>query len=120
MLQFICEVIFRKHSFFGNIFVNVHSVLYVCVCELLSHVWLFATPQTVAHQVSLSMGISREENWTGLPVPSPEVLTDSGIESWSRALQADYVPIEQQGSPYCMYSSSKQGQGPSSQVAYNP
>ena len=44
MLQFIREVIFRKHSFFDNIFVNVHSVLYECVCELLSHVWLFATP----------------------------------------------------------------------------
>ena len=66
------------------------------------------------------MGISREENWSGLSFPFPEDLPDSWIEYWSPALQEDYVPIEQQGSPYCMYSSSKQGQGPSSQVAYNP
>ena len=28
----------------------------VCVCFLLSHVWFFATPWTVAHQAPLSMG----------------------------------------------------------------
>ena len=37
----------------------------------LSHVWLFATPWTVAHQPPLSMGFSRQEYWSGLPFPSP-------------------------------------------------
>ena len=32
----------------------------VCVCQLLSHVQLFATPWTVAHQAPLSMGFSRQ------------------------------------------------------------
>ena len=44
----------------------------------LSHVWLFATPWTVAHQAPPSMGFSRQEYWSGLPfssigdLPNPE------------------------------------------------
>ena len=44
----------------------------VCVCVLLSHVWLFATPWTVACQASLSMEFSRQEHWSGLPFPFPQ------------------------------------------------
>ena len=33
----------------------------------LSHVWLFATPWTVAYQAPLSMGFSRQEYCSGLP-----------------------------------------------------
>ena len=36
----------------------------------LSRVWLFATPQTVAHQAPPSMGFSRQEYWSGLPLSS--------------------------------------------------
>ena len=36
----------------------------------LSHVQLFATPWTVAHQAPPSMGFSRQEYWSGLPFPS--------------------------------------------------
>ena len=52
----------------------------------LSHVRLFATPRTVAHQAPLSMGVSRRESWRGLPFPSPEDLPDPGIEHGSPAL----------------------------------
>ena len=38
------------------------------------------TPRTVACQVPLSMGFSRQEYWSGLPVPSARDLPDSGIE----------------------------------------
>ena len=37
----------------------------------LSHVGLTATPGTAAYQASLSMGFSRQEYWSGLPLPSP-------------------------------------------------
>jgi len=37
----------------------------------LSRVRLLATPWTAAHQASLSMGFSRQEYWSGLPLPSP-------------------------------------------------
>ena len=35
-----------------------------------------ATPWTVAHQAPLSMGFSRQEYWSGLPLPSPGDLPD--------------------------------------------
>ena len=38
----------------------------------LSCVRLFATPWTVAHQVLLSLGFSRQEYYSGLPFPPPE------------------------------------------------
>ena len=37
----------------------------------LSHVRLFATPWTSAHQAPPSMGFSRQEYWSVLPLPSP-------------------------------------------------
>ena len=37
----------------------------------LSHVWPSATPWTAAHQAPPSMGVSRQEYWSGLPLPSP-------------------------------------------------
>ena len=36
----------------------------------LSHVWLLATPWTAAHQAPPSMGFSRQEYWSGVPMPS--------------------------------------------------
>ena len=39
--------------------------------KLLSCVWLLATPWTAAYQAPLSMGFSRQEYWSGVPLPSP-------------------------------------------------
>ena len=39
----------------------------------LSRVQLLATPWTVAYQAPSSMGFSRQEYWSGLPLPSPFV-----------------------------------------------
>ena len=52
----------------------------------LSHVQLFVTPWTIAYQVPLSMGFSRQEYWTGLLFPSPGDLLNPGIEQRSPAL----------------------------------
>ena len=38
--------------------------------KLLSHVRLFAIPWTAAYQAPLSMGFSRQEYWSGVPLPS--------------------------------------------------
>ena len=40
--------------------------------HVLSHGRLFGTPWTVARQAPLSMGFSRQEHWSGLPLPSLE------------------------------------------------
>ena len=57
--------------------------------NLLGHVRLFVTPETVAHQAPPAMGFSRQEYWSGLPFPSPGDLSDPGIKPGSPALQAD-------------------------------
>ena len=43
----------------------------------LSRVRLFATPWTAAHHVPLPMGFSRQEYWSGVPLPSPLVVLNS-------------------------------------------
>ena len=49
--------------------------------QSLSHVQLFETPWTVAHQAPLSMGFPRQEYWSGLPLPSPGDLPDPGTKA---------------------------------------
>ena len=41
-----------------------------------------------------------QENWSGLPIPSPGELPDPGIYLGSLALQADCLPAELPGKPY--------------------
>ena len=65
----------------------------------LSHVRLFVTQWSVAHQAPQFMGISRQEYWSGLPFPSPGDLPDPGIELGSPALQTDALPSEPPGKP---------------------
>ena len=38
----------------------------------LSRVQLLATPWTAAHQAPPSIGFSRQEYWSGMPLPSPK------------------------------------------------
>ena len=39
-------------------------------CKSFHHIWLFATPWTVAHWALLCMGFPRQEYWSGLPFSS--------------------------------------------------
>ena len=55
---------------------------------VLSHAQVFAASWTVAQQAPLSMELSRQEYWSGLPFPSPGDLPDSGIEPASLASPA--------------------------------
>ena len=52
----------------------------MCVCSVVGHVQLFATPWNVAHQASLSMEFSRQKYWSRLPFPSPGNLPYPAIE----------------------------------------
>ena len=56
--------------------------------------WLLVAPWTVAHQLPLSVGFSRQEYWNGLPFSSPGNLPDPGIKPRSLTLQADSLPSE--------------------------
>ena len=67
--------------------------------KLLSHVQLFVTPWTVAHQVPLSMEFSKQEYWSGLLFPPPGDLPNPGIEPGSPTLQAGALLSESLGKP---------------------
>ena len=52
---------------------------------LLSHVsrvWLCTTPEMAAHQSPPSLGFSRQEYWSGVPLPSPNKVLDFSISIW--------------------------------------
>ena len=60
--------------------------------KLLSCVGLFATPWTAAYQAPLFMGLSRQEYWSGVPLPSRSMcyqalilvlLLSSELEAWA-------------------------------------
>ena len=72
----------------------------------LSRVRLFATPWTAAYQVPPSMGFSRQEYWSGVPLPSPQIWQcaavidchragrfQPGCWPWLGALQGQSVPL---------------------------
>ena len=58
-----------------------------------------ATLQTIAHQIPLSMGFSRQEYWSGLPCPPPGDLPDPGIKSTSPVLTGRFFATEPPGKP---------------------
>ena len=69
----------------GNIFI-LSLFPYCAVLSCFSRVQLFATPWTIACQVPLSMGFSRQEYWSVLPFPSPGDLPNPGVKSVSLTL----------------------------------
>ena len=92
-----CE---SMHAFYSGLqapfAVKTSMCLYVLSC-----VWLFVTPWTVAHQAPLSMGFSRQEYWNGLPFPTPGDLPDPGVKPTfpaAPALQLDSLPLSHQAS----------------------
>ena len=66
---------------------------------MLSHVQVFATLWTVAHQAPLSLGLPRQEYWSGWPSSTPGDLSDPRIEPALLHWQADSLPLIHLGSP---------------------
>ena len=67
-----------------------------------SDVQLFVTLWTVAYQAPLSMGFSKQEDWSGLPFPPPGDLPGPGIETvspTSTALAGGFFTTSHLGSP---------------------
>ena len=63
------------------------------LCPTLVTLW------TVSYQAHLSMVLSRQEYWSGLPFPLPGDLPDPGIEIVFPAWQADSLPLSHLESP---------------------
>ena len=65
-------VLVLRYHFISSGQINTHRCSMHCaVLSRFSHVQLFVTLWTVAHQLPLSMGFSRQGYWSGLPFPSP-------------------------------------------------
>ena len=75
------------------------SIVSPSICHELSHVQLFATPWTMAHQAPLSMRFSRQEYWNGLPFPPSGDRPNPGIERESPASPALVGGFFTAGSP---------------------
>ena len=78
------------------------------ICQSLSHVQLFVTSQTIAHQAPLSMEFSSQEYWNGLLFPTPGDLSNSGVELVSLAppaLAGRFFTTEPPGKPICVHIS---------------
>ena len=63
---------------------SVHGILQARILEwvvvkVTQSCLTLVTPWTVAHKVPLSMGFSRQEYWSGLPFPSPKVISLSQV-----------------------------------------
>ena len=65
------------------------KVLPLLLLSCFSHVWLYATPWTAAHQAPPSLGFSRQEHWSGLPFPSPM----HGSEKWNCSVMSDFATL---------------------------
>ena len=75
-------------------------VCWICLVKVLvAQLYSTLCNPTVACQVPLSMVFSRQEYWSGLPLPSPGDLPYPGIEPRSPVLQADSLLFKLQGSP---------------------
>ena len=81
---------------------------YCCHYSVLSGVRLSATPWTVAHQAPLSMGLFRQEYWSGLPFPPPGDFPDPGMNLCLLCLlhcRQILYPLNHQGSPISFLNS---------------
>ena len=66
---------------------------------MLSHVPVFATLWTVAHQTPLFMGLPRQEYWSGCPSSASGDLPNPGVEPALLHWQADSLPLNHLGGP---------------------
>ena len=93
--QIIFVAFFRVYITLKSTFLHLNKT---CVYQSLSPVQLFVTPQTEAHQDSLSIEFFRQEYWSRLPFPSPGDHPDPGIEH-NPALRLDSLLSELPGKP---------------------
>ena len=92
-------------------FLASHFFLPTRVCgQLLQLYPILCDPMTVARQPPLSMGVSRQESWSGVPCPPPGDRLHPGTESTSPvfpALQADFSLLSCRGNPFLVHTESQ-------------
>ena len=93
----------KKYIFYG---VYSFCLIYFahCCCLVTKLCLTLLRPVDLAHQAPLSMGFSRQEYWSRLPIPSPGDLPDPGIEPESPALAGRFFTSDPPGKPSLIMS----------------
>ena len=86
-----------------NTRVGCHFLLQCMKVKSLSHVRLLATPWTAAYHAPPSMRFSRQEYWSGLPLPSPMTNLDSILKSRNITLPTEVCLVKAMVFPGVMY-----------------
>ena len=82
------------NSFWHGCKVAIRHSSALIIVETFSRVQLFVTPWSVAHQAPLSMGLPRQEYWSGLPFPPPGHLPYPGVDPMSPELAGRFFTME--------------------------
>ena len=77
-----------KNRMNGENSIDIYTLLLLLLLlSRFSCVRLCVTPWTAAHQAPLSLGLSKQEHWSGLPFPSP--MHESEKWKWSCSVVSD-------------------------------
>ena len=87
-----------------NTGVGCHFLLQCMKVKSLSRVQLLATPWTSAYQAPPSMGFSRQEYWSGVPLPSLDPALEPHIRDISVSPRMAYNPSKANHSPRALVS----------------
>ena len=105
-LWFICDGMTTNQYLHpeNNSCLDKKPIFFHAVSARLSHIQLFATLWTVAHQASLPMGFSRQEYWSRLPFPSPGDVPEPQMKPASPALAGRFFTSLSPGMPHVFQS----------------
>ena len=82
---FPLALLLLKSCLFCCILTGADYFVYVPACSVAKSCLTLCDPVTVVRQAPLSMGFSRQEYWSGLPIPLPGDLSNQGVEPTSPA-----------------------------------
>ena len=82
-----CQFLTEKNYSMSSYLSSNPDLLLLLLLSRFSRVQLSATPKTAAYQAPLSLGFSRQEHWSGLPLPSP--MQENEKWKWSRSVVSD-------------------------------
>ena len=102
------RIIYHEHSLVAQTVKCLPAVRELLLSRL-SRVQLCVTPERAAHQAPPSLGLSRQEYWSGLPCPSPGGLPNPGIEPVSPlccALAGSFSTTDHRGGRHLLYPGS--------------
>ena len=78
---------------------NVNQMCVCCVCLVVQACPTLCDPVDVAHQAPLSMGLPRQEYWSGLPFPSLGIFPTQGLNPGLLHCRHIFYFLSRQGSP---------------------